>query len=84
MLSRLVRRETLLTCSKLRIVCRISAIRSCGSVDCAIRVRYFVSMSLHSMPRGADPLGAALITAAHVAFMGMANAAVQQSGGEAQ
>lgn len=33
---------------------------------------------------GADMMGAALITAAHLLFMGLANASVQQQGGEAE
>jgi hypothetical protein len=37
-----------------------------------------VSEYLGLQRAGADPLGAALITAAHLAFMGMANVAAQQ------
>jgi len=53
--------ETLLTCSKRRIIWAICAIRSAGNIDFGIKALYFASMSLHSMPRGAEPFGASTV-----------------------
>src|SRR5216117_2862483 len=53
--------ETFFTRSKSWITFKISSMRFAGSPESGSSARYLASTSLHSMPRGPDPLGASTV-----------------------